>query len=79
MNKRKGLLRILGAAGAAIFFLGLIATPVYAKKGGGAPAGFEHGEKKGWGEGKEPPGWNHGEKKGWDGKETPPGLTSEDE
>ena len=40
----------------------------------GMPAGFSHGEKKGWKGESTPPGWSHGEKKGWQGAKLPPGL-----
>lgn len=46
-------------------------------KGGrtkGMPAGFEKGEKKGWGESSVPPGWGKGDKKGWGEASLPPGL-----
>ncbi|MBI2166701.1 MAG: hypothetical protein HYU34_00445 [Candidatus Omnitrophica bacterium] len=43
----------------------------------GMPAGFSHGEKKGWGESGHPPGWEKGEKKGWGGESVPPGLWKE--
>jgi len=45
----------------------LSAAPAFAKKpeGGAMPAGFEKGNKKGWGESEVPPGFAKGEKKGW--------------
>ena len=42
--------------------------------GGGMPAGFAKGEKKGWEGANVPPGWSHGEKKGWGEAGIPPGL-----
>ncbi|MBI3314234.1 MAG: hypothetical protein HYZ83_08375 [Candidatus Omnitrophica bacterium] len=67
--------------GMGLLMLGLVLsnTPVFAKPGGGGghegggPAGFDHGEKKGWKGEDVPPGWEHGEKKGWHGESSPPG------
>ncbi len=61
--------------------LTLNTMPAFAKHngGGGPPAGFSHGDKKGWDDKSTPPGWSKGEKKGWDGKATPPGLSGKKE
>ena len=42
--------------------------------GGGMPAGFSKGQKKGWGDEKTPPGWSQGKKKGWRESGGPLGL-----
>ncbi len=59
--------------------LTLNAMPAFAKHdgGGGNPAGFSKGDKKGWDGKSTPSGWSKGKKKGWDGKATPPGLSGE--
>ena len=74
MNKVMGLIIF----SILIVTLGFGSSSVFAKgggHGGGAPAGFSEGEKKGW-EGKDmPPGWSEGKKKGWDEADVPPGLS----
>lgn len=69
---------VLGLFVAALTFN---AMPAFAKHegGGGSPAGFSHGDKKGWDDKSTPPGWSKGEKKGWNGEATPPGLSGKKE
>jgi len=70
----------LAMTGALLAFVLAAPSSTFAKGGGwkaagGAPPGYSHGDKLGWGSASYPPGFTHGRKRGWHGRRVPPGWS----